>query len=72
MLERHTPVQLKSEYPSGSEPYKILCFFDKKWLTIFDKVLTPFWKKFLWLKQLLFDAKIWFKDYHLSVFQKIR
>ena len=21
--------------------------FDKKWLTIFDKVLTPFWKKFL-------------------------
>ena len=31
--------------------------FDKKWLTIFDKVLTPFWKTFLWLKQ-LFDAKI--------------
>ena len=31
--------------------------FDKKWLTIFDKVLTPFWKRFLWLKQ-LFDAKI--------------
>ena len=29
--------------------------FDKKWLTIFDKVLTPFWKTFLWLKQ-LFDA----------------
>ena len=25
--------------------------FDKKWLTIFDKVLTPFWKTFLWLKQ---------------------
>ena len=21
--------------------------FDKKWLTIFDKVLTPFWKMFL-------------------------
>ena len=21
--------------------------FDKKWLTIFDKVLTPFWKTFL-------------------------
>ena len=30
--------------------------FDKKWLTIFDKVLTPFWKMFLWLKQLS-DAK---------------
>ena len=25
--------------------------FDKKWLTIFEKVLTPFWKTFLWLKQ---------------------
>ena len=32
-------------------------FFGKKWLTIFDKVLTPFWKTFMWLKQ-LFDAKI--------------
>ena len=32
--------------------------FDQKWLTIFDKVLTPFWKMFLWLKQ-SFDAKIW-------------
>ena len=31
--------------------------FDKKCLTIFDKVLTPFWKTFLWLKQ-LFDAKL--------------
>ena len=31
--------------------------FDKKWLTMFDKVLTPFWKTFLWLKQ-LFDAKL--------------
>ena len=31
--------------------------FDKKWLTIFDKVLMSFWKTFLWLKQ-LFDAKI--------------
>ena len=29
----------------------------KKWLTIFDKVLTPFWKTFLLLKQ-LFDVKI--------------
>ena len=34
--------------------------FDKKWSTIFDKVLTPFWKTFLWLKQ-LFDAKILIK-----------
>ena len=41
-----------------SEPYEILCFLTKKkWLTIFDKVLTPFFKTFLWLKQ-LFDAKI--------------
>ena len=40
-----------------SVPYKILCFLTKKWLTIFDKKLTPFWKTFLWLKQ-LFDAKI--------------
>ena len=31
--------------------------FVKKWLTIFDKGLTPFWKTFLWLKQ-LFDAKL--------------
>ena len=44
--------------------------FDKKWLTIFDKMLTPFWKTFLLLKQ-LFDAKT-LKDYHLSVFQKLR
>ena len=29
--------------------------FYKKWLTIFDKMLMPFWKTFLWLKQ-LFDA----------------
>ena len=32
-------------------------FFDKKWLKIFDKVLTPLWKTFLRLK-LLLDAKI--------------
>ena len=31
--------------------------FDKKWLTIFDNVLMPFWKTFLWLKQ-LFNAKL--------------
>ena len=30
--------------------------FDKIWLTIFDKVMTPFCKTFLCLKQ-LFDAK---------------
>ena len=30
--------------------------FDKKWLTIFDQVLTQFWKTFLRRKQ-LFDAK---------------
>ena len=31
--------------------------FDKKWLNIFDNRLMPFWKTFLWLKQ-LFDAKL--------------
>ena len=36
--------------------------------TIFDKALMPFWKTFLWLKQ-LFNAKILFLDYTLSVFQ---
>ena len=30
---------------------------DKKWLTIFDKVLTQFWKTLLRLKQLL-DSKL--------------
>ena len=27
--------------------------FDKKWLIIFNKVLTPFWKTFLWLKKIV-------------------
>ena len=27
--------------------------FNKKWLTIFDIELTPFWKMFMWLKQLI-------------------
>ena len=31
--------------------------FLKKWLTNFDKALTPFWKMFLWLK-LFFDSKL--------------
>ena len=31
--------------------YKILGFFAKKWLTIFDKVSTLFWKTFLRPKQ---------------------
>ena len=43
--------------------------FDKKWLTIFDKELMPFWKMSLWLKQLL--LKYWFRDYHLLVLQKL-
>ena len=30
----------------------------KKCLIIFEKVFTPFWKTFLWYKQ-LFDDKIW-------------
>ena len=36
---------------------QIFELFDQKWLTICYKVLTPFWKTFLWLKQ-LFDAKL--------------
>ena len=39
--------------------------FDKKWFTIFEQVLTPFWKTFLWLKQ-LFDTKLLI--YRLSSF----
>ena len=31
--------------------------FDRMWLTIFDNVLMPIWKMFLWLKQ-VFDAKL--------------
>ena len=31
--------------------------FDRNWFTIFDIVLTPFWKMFLLLKQ-KFDAKL--------------
>ena len=36
---------------------KNLDHFDKKCLTIFEKVLMPLWKMFLWMKQLL-DAKL--------------
>ena len=58
-------------------------FFFQKWLTSFDKVLTPFWKAFESLKQ-FFDAEIFnilasknciklkFKLIHLLLFQKIR
>ena len=45
-------------------------FFGKKLLTIFEKVLTPFWKTFLQQKQ-LFDVKV-LKDYHLSLLQKLQ
>ena len=31
--------------------------FHEKWLTIFDKGLTPFWMTFLWVKK-IFDAKL--------------
>ena len=31
--------------------------FGKNWLTIFEKLMTPFWKTFLWHKQ-LFDTKV--------------
>ena len=57
----------------GPNHTKFCAFWQKKWLTIFDKVLTPCWKTFLWLKQ-LFDAKILIQNYHyhLSVFHKLR
>ena len=42
--------------------------FDKKWLSIFDKVLTPFWKTFLWLKQLL-DYKLLLYMFKTIIFQ---
>ena len=44
--------------------------FDEKWLTIFDKGLTPFWKTFLCLKQLFDDKPLSQILYHLSVFKK--
>ena len=44
-FEQNRMVQTKQNF----EP------FDKKWLTIFDKVLTSFYRTILWLKQ-LFDA----------------
>ena len=37
---------------------------------LFDKVLTPFWKMFLWLEQLLDSELQIFEDYHLLVFSK--
>ena len=45
--------------------------FWQKWLTIFDKRLTPFWMTFSWLKQ-MFDVNLLIKHYHLSVFQILR
>ena len=43
----------------------------KKWLTIFDKVLTPFRKTFLLLKQ-LFDSKLLISRLSSFRFQKLR
>ena len=49
-------------------------FFDQKKIgflkNIFDKALTPFWKTFLQLKQLMLNYT--FVDYHLLVFQKLQ
>ena len=50
----HTLVKFEQNPMVGIYNFKL---FDKKGLTIFDKVLTPFWKTLLWLKQ-LFDAKL--------------
>ena len=50
-------VLMKIEQNRMVRTIQIFELFDQKWLTIFYKVLTPFWKTFLWLKQ-LFDAKL--------------
>ena len=42
----------------------------EKWLTIFEKVLSPFWKMFLWYKQ-LFDYYILIKRLLSSIGPKI-
>ena len=44
--------------------------FDQKWLTILGKVLTSFWKTFLWLKQLL-DAKLLIQSFSSFSIPKI-
>ena len=48
-------VLVKIEQNRMVRTIQIFELFDQKWLTIFYKVLTPFWKTFL--KQ-LFDAKL--------------
>ena len=53
----HMLVTVKIKQNRMVQTIQNFVLFDKKWLTIFDKVLTPFWKKFLWLKQ-FFVAKI--------------
>ena len=50
-------VLVKIEQNRMVRTIQIFELFDQKWLTIFYKVLTHFWKTFLWLKQ-LFDAKL--------------
>ena len=50
----HMLVEFENSY--GPNNTKFWTFW-QKWLTIFDKVLTPFWKTLLWLKQ-LFDAQL--------------
>ena len=40
----HMRVQL--EHNRMVQTLQNFVLFDKKWLTIFDKVLTPFWKTF--------------------------
>ena len=48
-----------------------LCAFWQKWLTIFNKVLSHFGRRFCdWNNCLM--LKYQFKDYYLSVFQKLR
>ena len=58
LIVQHQTIVLLSPYMCGETlELEFLSFLIKKWLTIFDKALTPFWKTFLQRKQ-LFDAKL--------------
>ena len=49
--------QMLVKFEQNHEIYKILSFSAKNWLTIFEKVLIPIWKTYLWHK-ILFNAKV--------------
>ena len=57
LFDKYLDMLVKIEQNRMVRTIQIFEVFDQKRLTIFYKVLTPFWKTFLWLKQ-LFDAKL--------------